>query len=114
MLSIREEQKGGILVLHFTGDLEASVEAEAAARLEEIGQKGLSQKLVLDVGELKLIDSSGIGVIVGFFKRLRAGGGDMKMARLGGQPATIMKLLRLDKAIEPCDSVDAAIAKFAG
>lgn len=100
-------------MLYFEGELEASVEEEVTAKVEQIAARGLGQKLILDVGEMKMIDSSGIGVIVGFFKRLRGGGGDLKLARLGGQPLQIFKLLRLDRAIEPCDSVATALSRFA-
>lgn len=113
MLSIREEVREGVVVLYFEGELEASVEEEVSVKVEQIAGRGLGQKLILDVGDMKMIDSAGIGVIVGFFKRLRSGGGDLKLARLGGQPLQIFKLLRLDRAIEPCDSVAAALSRFA-
>ncbi|HMW03405.1 MAG TPA: STAS domain-containing protein, partial [Acidobacteriota bacterium] len=45
-----------------------------------------------------LIDSSGVGAIVSLFKRVRTLQGDVKIARLRGQPAEIFKLLRLDRA----------------
>jgi anti-anti-sigma regulatory factor len=53
-----------------------------------------------------------VGAIVSLFKRVRTLQGDVKIARLRGQPAEIFKLLRLDRAFELYDSVEGAVGKF--
>jgi anti-sigma B factor antagonist len=53
--------------------------------------------VTLDLASLRLIDSSGVGVIVSLFKRLRAQGGDVRITGLRDQPLAIFKLLRLDR-----------------
>ena len=53
MLSIREEVREGVVVLYFEGELEASVEEEVTAKVEQIAGRGLGQKLILDVGDLR-------------------------------------------------------------
>jgi anti-sigma B factor antagonist len=46
--------------------------------------------------DLRLIDSSGVGVLVSLYKRVRANGGDVRFAGVTAQPLVIFKLLRLD------------------
>lgn len=114
MFSVREEARGPVVVLYVVGHLDALVEDEASKTLDDLITKNPKAKLVVDVGDMTLIDSSGIGVLVGAYKHLRANDGDMKLARLTGQPQHIFKLLRLDRSIEVCPTVDDAVAKYSG
>jgi anti-sigma B factor antagonist len=54
-------------------------------------------EVIIDLGGLDLIDSSGIGAIVGAYKRIRAAGGRVAVTRARDQPLTIFKLLRMDR-----------------
>ena len=53
--------------------------------------------VTIELSGLRLIDSSGVGVIVSLFKRLRASGGQVKVMGLRDQPRAIFRLLRLDR-----------------
>lgn len=55
------------------------------------------KKIVVDLASLRLIDSSGVGVLVSLFKRVRAYGGEVNLVGLRDQPLAIFKLLRLDR-----------------
>lgn len=55
------------------------------------------KSITVDVTSLRLIDSSGVGVIVSLFKRCRTYGGIVRISGLRDQPLTIFKLLRLDR-----------------
>ena len=54
----------------------------------------------MDLTALRLIDSSGVGVIVSLYKRCKAFGGDVRVAGLKDQPLSIFKLLRLDRVFK--------------
>lgn len=56
--------------------------------------------LIVDLSQLRLIDSSGVGVLVSLYKRVRANSGDVKFMGVTAQPLVIFKLLRLDRAFE--------------
>lgn len=56
--------------------------------------------ITVDVSSLRLIDSSGVGVIVSLFKRCKAFGGVVRVSGLRDQPLTIFRLLRLDKVFK--------------
>jgi anti-sigma B factor antagonist len=111
MLEYDKTEQGDITVFSLRGNLDAltaptlkkEIEALLAARKIHV---------VFDLHGLELIDSSGVGAIVGLFKRVRTLQGDVKIARLEGQPAEIFKLLRLDRAFEIFDSVDLAVSRF--
>lgn len=111
MLDYQKTEQANVTVFALKGNLDAltapalkkEIEALLAARRIQV---------VFDLQSLDLIDSSGVGAIVSLFKRVRTLQGDVKIARLRGQPAEIFKLLRLDRAFELYDSVDAAVGRF--
>lgn len=54
----------------------------------------------VDLSELRLIDSTGVGLIVGLFKRSRTFGGTVRVSGLKDQPLAIFRLLRLDRIFD--------------
>jgi anti-sigma B factor antagonist len=58
------------------------------------------ERVTVDLSELELIDSSGVGALVSLYKRVRANGGNVRFVGVSNQPLVIFKLLRLDRAFE--------------
>lgn len=54
------------------------------------------KRVVVDIEKLSLIDSSGVGVIVSLFKRIKATGGTVVVVGAREQPLAVLKLLKLD------------------
>jgi anti-sigma B factor antagonist len=92
-------QETASTVLHVRGELDALSCQELRLVLDTIVAQ---EKCVVtvDLSELRLIDSSGIGVMVSLYKRVRANGGEVKFVGVTAQPLVIFKLLRLDRAFE--------------
>jgi anti-sigma B factor antagonist len=51
--------------------------------------------ITVDLSELRMIDSSGVGTLVSLYKRVRAMGGVARFGGVTGQPLVIFNLLRL-------------------
>jgi anti-sigma B factor antagonist len=111
MISFLEHEHGDVTQVVVQGQLTAEAETQFLARNEDLVSRG-KIRVVLDLAGIHYIDSSGIGVIVSLFKRVRLQNGDVKLANLGGQPREIFRLLRLDKAFELYDSLEGAVAAF--
>ena len=101
----------GVVVLSLKGRLDAISAPEVRPTIDELVEQKQS-KVVCDLQELQMVDSSGVGAIVSLFKRLRTLGGDVKIARLTGQPKEIFRLLRLDHVFDVFETVEEATAKF--
>jgi anti-sigma B factor antagonist len=69
-------------------------------------------KVVLDMAFVEIIDSSGVGLVVSLFKRLRALGGALAITGVAGQPREIFQIMRLDKALSLFASTDDALRSF--
>ena len=111
MLEFQQHQQDEITVLTLRGRLDALTAPDLRPTIDELVQHG-RHRVVCDLFELDTIDSSGVGAIVSLFKRSRMKGGDVKIARLRGQPKEIFRLLRLDRAFELCETLEAAIARL--
>lgn len=111
MFDIQRKSYGPIVVLLLKGQLDALTAANMKPVAEELLSSNMC-KVVFDLDELSLIDSSGIGAVVSVFKRARAQGGDAKIANLDNQPKEVFKILGLDKAIDIFESVEQAVESF--
>ena len=80
--------------------IEGSLDAVSTPDIRPIVDALVSEKravIEVDCSSLRLIDSSGVGVIVSLYKRVRAQGGSVSVSGLRDQPLAIFKLLRLDR-----------------
>ena len=83
-------------VLKIDGTLDAVTAPELRPTLDSIVAEG-RKKITVELSSLRLINSSGVGVLVSLFKRVRANGGEVRLVGLRDQPLAIFKLLRLDR-----------------
>ena len=55
------------------------------------------EPLVIDLQEVVYIDSSGVGMLVEIFRRVRSYGGSLRLCGLGRQVLGVFEITRLDK-----------------
>lgn len=90
---------GDATVLKIEGVLDAVTTPDIRPTIEGlVAERRMS--IVVDVSALRLIDSSGVGVIVSLFKRAKSYGGTVRVSGLRDQPLTIFRLLRLDRVFD--------------
>lgn len=80
--------------------IEGTLDAVTAPDLRSVVDAIVNEsrkEVTLELSSLRLIDSSGVGVIVSLFKRVRANGGQVRIVGLRDQPRAIFRLLRLDR-----------------
>jgi len=68
-------------------------------------------RVVLDLTKVTFIDSSGFAVLVTALKRLRAGGGDLRLAGAGAAPLSAMRISGLDQMFAMYPDVTAATSE---
>lgn len=86
------------LVAEIEGDFDAAAVKKHRGNIDELSQtKG--QAVVLDLSRVSFMDSSGIGAVVYLFKRLRGSQRELALVGVNGEPAKLMKMLRIDKTI---------------
>lgn len=102
-----EERQGALVVTPLEKRLDALAAPDFRARLTE---KAAGRSLVvLDLGLVQFVDSSGLASMISVVKRL-APGGSMRIARPAEPVSSLLRLTRLDRVFPSFPDVAAAIA----
>jgi anti-sigma B factor antagonist len=96
MTTYSRTDSGEETILRIEGTLDAATAPDLRGVVDAIVDEG-RLLITLELSGLRLIDSSGVGVIVSLFKRVRANGGQVRIQGLRDQPRAIFRLLRLDR-----------------
>lgn len=113
-LTIEERHAGGVTVLVLTGQmLLDDGDLVFGKRISDLIERGCA-KIVLDLGGVTYIDSSGIGMIVFQQKALKQNGGDMKLLHLNRRAETLFGMLKLLIVFERFEDEAAAVRSFGG
>jgi len=111
-LNIRERQAGDVTVLDMDGRItigEGSVSMRSAIRrLLEEGKK----KILLNLGGVGYIDSSGIGELVSSFTTINREGGQLKLMNLTQKINELMVITKLATVFDTYDDEAAALNSF--
>jgi anti-anti-sigma factor len=112
-LTIDERQAGDVTVLVLTGQmLLDDGDLAFRKRIHDLVDRGFA-KIVLDLGGVNYIDSSGVGMIVAKLKTLKEKGGDMKLLHLNRRAESLFGMLKLLFVFERFDDEAAAVRSFA-
>ena len=93
------QEQAGRTVVAVEGVLDSLTVPEIRPLVDRLVSERRSS-IEVDLRALRLIDSSGVGVIVSLYKQCRAFGGTVQVVGVEGQPLAIFKLLRLDRVFE--------------
>lgn len=66
-------------------------------------------KLIVDLGGVDFIDSTGLGVLIGALKRVRSHDGDLHLVCHDDRIVRVFEITGLDKVFRIHDSLDAAV-----
>ena len=69
-------------------------------------------KVVVDLGKVKFMNSSGLGMLIRALTTMRNAGGDMKLARASEKIESPLMVTKLTTVFDHHDSVDKAIQAF--
>lgn len=111
-LSIKDREIGDVTILDLSGKItigEGSVQLrEAVRRLLDDGKK----KILLNLGEVAYVDSSGIGELVSSYTTTNNQGGQLKLLNLTKKIQDLLMITKLLTVFETFDSEAAALDSF--
>lgn len=104
----------GVLVVRMPAgsDLTAAEAPAVRASLEAYATD--EQELVFDLGDVRFVDSSGIGTIVGVCRTLDRAGGQLRLARPSREASAAFELVRLHRLLEIHPTVQDAVDHATG
>lgn len=105
-------QKDQILLVKLTGDLILSCTNELKDKVKAAIEAHQNFNVVVDLNEVEFIDSSGLGVLIAWFKHTNQGQGNIIFSNMSEYVKKIVHLSKLDKIFTLTDSMDEAFACF--
>lgn len=111
-LNIKERQAGDVTILDLSGKItigEGSVQLrEHVKRLLDEGKK----KLLLNLGDVSYVDSSGIGELVSSYTTTNNNGGQLKLLNLTKKIQDLLMITKLLTVFQTFDNEQDAISSF--
>jgi len=111
-VKISKREDGGVTVVSMSGRLTLG---DASAQLRDTLRELLEadkKKIVLNLGDVAYIDSSGLGELVSGFTTVRNSGGELKLANLTQKVNDLLTVTKLYTVFEIHDDETAAVKSF--
>ena len=111
-LQIIERQAGDVAVLTLTGEMTLDDGDLAYGRaVSDLTSRGIV-KIVIDLGGVTYIDSSGVGMLAAKLKHVRERGGDIRLVHLTSRSQRLFGTMKLMLVFESFEEEDAAVRSF--
>jgi anti-sigma B factor antagonist len=93
------EQKGDVSVVSVRADhLDASVSEEFKREMTPILEE--HQFVLLDMGQLRFVDSAGLGAILSCLRKISSAGGDLKLCNLAKPVRASFEIARMHRIMD--------------
>lgn len=109
-MNFGQEIKSNTLILRISGDL---IGEDTGARLIDAVSDALSHKVaacIIDISELRYINSSGIGVLITILTKFRNKGGDVYLMKPSDNVKKLLVITKLNAIFQVVQSEEEAIA----
>ncbi len=111
-MAYKEEVHGDVYVLMIKGKLMGGSEtSEIHDRIRELSQVGV-KRIVLDLGGVKWMNSSGLGALMSSLTTIKNVGGDLKLSSVADKVESLLMITQLLKIFKTFSSVEDAVKSF--
>lgn len=109
-LSDREQE--GIVILEPKGKIMGGPDASLLYdKLHECMEQG-KKKIVIDLSGVDWMNSTGLGILISSYTKLRNQDGDLKLANVTDKIKSLLTITKLVTVFEAHDSIDEAVQSF--
>jgi anti-sigma B factor antagonist len=113
-MKLKSEKHGNIVVIELKGKImggpDAAVFRDELKNHLDAGVK----RVIVDLGKVDWMNSSGLGILIGGLTTVKNSDGEMKLARVTEKIKSLLMITKLVQVFDSYDSVEDAIASFAG
>ncbi len=111
-MNYKTEAKGDIMVIYVREErLDAHNSDELKAEMQRLFAEG-NKNILVDLKDVRFIDSSGLGALVSGFKNAISHQGNLKLSTLQPQVKSMFELTRLHRVFEIFASSSEALESF--
>lgn len=109
-LSLEMAKERNVLIVRLRGELDHHTAAKVRKTIEHELDKGNITHLVLNLAELDFMDSSGLGVILGRYKKVCQLGGKMSLCSIQPSVYRLMEMSGLFKILPTYEDESSAVS----
>ncbi len=99
------ELRGSRLFVYLSGELDHHAAHQALREMGEALDEHMPLHCVLDLSGLSFMDSSGIAVVLGTYRRLKSYGGELSVAHAPNHAAKVLTMAGVDRIVPIAVSV---------
>lgn len=111
-MKIRQRLLDDIVVVSLDGPLLGEPEmSEVRKEIYSVLEQGLT-KVVLDLGKVNKINSSGLGTILAVLTSIKSKGGELRLANITDHVGSLLVLTKLVKVLKTYETVNRAVKNF--
>jgi anti-anti-sigma factor len=110
-MPLETRKKDGLTIVSIAGRMDAVTTGEIESALMGLVEKG-ETRLLFDLGALEYVSSAGLRTFLVTAKRLKAQGGEMAFANLGGHVKDVFDMSGFCTMFKVFDSTEAAMEHF--
>lgn len=111
-MNIKEKMQGDVAVIALKGNLMGEPDTtEVREKIYGLLQDEV-RKVVLDLGKVKWINSSGLGALIAAMTSVKNKGGDLRLANVTEKVESVFMITQLIKVFKTYETVDRAVASF--
>jgi len=111
-MSFKEQMQGDVAVIELKGKLMGGPETTGIhTKVKELVNDGV-KKVVIDLGKVSWMNSTGLGALMGSMTTLRNADGDLKLVRVTEKVKSLFMITKLITIFDTLDSVEEAIKSF--
>ncbi|NLJ99870.1 MAG: anti-sigma factor antagonist [Clostridia bacterium] len=109
-MKIKTRTTGKTLIVELTGEFDLVMSEEFRQRVDGCLDKGGIVNLLLDMRKVSFIDSSGLGAIIGRYKIINRGKGNMAIVGAGPQITKVLEFSGIKRIIDIYENERSALA----
>lgn len=111
-MEMREETRQDVIILHLEGELMGGEESKVfQERIYESIRQG-HVNVVLNMADVKWMNSSGLGILMAGLTTLRGSEGDLRLAEVPDRVRRPIEITKLNQVLGMYKTVDAAVQSY--
>lgn len=101
------------LIVTIEGEVDHHTSVEIRERVDREYQRRRARNIIFDFSNIRFMDSSGIGVLMGRYRNVMILGGNVALYGVGDQVDRVLSISGIYKIMKNYDSIDEAIVNLA-
>lgn len=111
-MQIKEKIENNIALLTLKGDFLGEPETTKVREKIHSLVGDEIKHVVLDLGGVNYVNSSGLGTLISVLTTMRNAGGDLRLARIGDKVQNLFVITQLIKVFDTYETIDQALSSY--